>query len=216
MDQASDKLFELFVACLTLRCGTNVEVDDPVRSNGSNPDVLATIGGRRWGFACKALRSLHPEAIIDHIRKGVDQIERSPAELGVVVFSLKEVLDHERYWGIVNPDEWQLGAEPLYKCFRSGDEPTEQLKLEAQLIGRKIVDSAGKEAIADLFKGKKARPAFLQWANVVAGVVVDGLPHPATLRFFNLQWLEQPSQEDMAVYECLSRVAQTDPVGQPF
>jgi hypothetical protein len=50
------------------------------RRQGVNPDVLATLAGRKWGIACKALHGTNPEGFLEHFRKGVDQIERSVAE----------------------------------------------------------------------------------------------------------------------------------------
>lgn len=185
-NSASDKLFELFVGCLAMRCGSAVMLDNPQHSDGSNPDVLATIQGRRWGFACKALRSLSPESVIENLRKAIDQIERSPAEVGVPIFSLRSVLNHDEHWGIVNLEDWEAGAEPIYNCFPTPAEPIERLKQDVQQIGKLILDRAGRDAIVELFNGKKAAPAFLQWAHVASCIVVQDRPIPFSNRFFNL------------------------------
>src|SRR5207249_1641227 len=60
-DQATNKLFELFVGSLAVQCGSDVLMDDPFKSSGDNPDVIATLGGRRWGLACKVLHGDSPE-----------------------------------------------------------------------------------------------------------------------------------------------------------
>jgi hypothetical protein len=36
-----------------MQIGNGIELDDPYRSSGDNPDILASIDGIRWGFACK-------------------------------------------------------------------------------------------------------------------------------------------------------------------
>jgi hypothetical protein len=105
-DPSADKIFELLIACYAMRIGTEVHLD-PIKATaadqGRNPDVLATIGGRRWGFACKALHSAHPEAMYAHVEKAVQQIEDSEAELGAVVFSLRTQLDPAVIWPMVEP-----------------------------------------------------------------------------------------------------------------
>ena len=51
-DDATNKLFELYMGAVALQCGEGVVLDDPTSSKGDNPDVLVTLGGRRWGIAC--------------------------------------------------------------------------------------------------------------------------------------------------------------------
>jgi len=75
LDDATRKIFELFAASLAMQCGTNVVLEDPKKSaSGRNPDVLADLCGERWGIACKVLHSVHPEAFIENLVKGIDQI----------------------------------------------------------------------------------------------------------------------------------------------
>jgi hypothetical protein len=74
---ASNKLFELFFGLLCVPLSTDVELDHPTASKGNNPDILSTIDGRRWGFACKVLSGLSVITMFENIEKGVDQIEKS-------------------------------------------------------------------------------------------------------------------------------------------
>lgn len=39
-DQATNKLFELYMGAVALQCGQDLELDDPFQSSGANPDVL--------------------------------------------------------------------------------------------------------------------------------------------------------------------------------
>jgi hypothetical protein len=50
----SRKLVELYVACLAIHCGHNVELDHPVSSKGDNPDIMLDYGAFRWEIAIKA------------------------------------------------------------------------------------------------------------------------------------------------------------------
>ncbi|MGO8990346.1 MAG: hypothetical protein ACLQHW_15940 [bacterium] len=52
-DDACNKIFEMLVALFCLPLAETLELDDPFKSQGKNPDVLAKIEGTIWGFACK-------------------------------------------------------------------------------------------------------------------------------------------------------------------
>jgi hypothetical protein len=62
-DDAGNKVLELRVALACLRCGSELELDDPDgQSKGTNPDVISRMpDGRRWGFACKVVHSDRPQ-----------------------------------------------------------------------------------------------------------------------------------------------------------
>jgi hypothetical protein len=180
-DSATNKLFELVVATLAMQCGTVVDLDDPTASEGNNPDVLVTVSGRRWGIACKVLHSTHPEGFLDHLRKGVDQIEKSPATIGVVAFNLKNVLDHDALWPLaqisgsadLGPAAWP-NRELAYAA----------LEWQMDEIGRRLraqVEDFPSE-LAKIFNGKKSVPAFLLWGHTATGVLVDGRPAPTSAR----------------------------------
>src|SRR5262249_41613426 len=97
-DQVANKLFELYVGCLALRCGTDVTLDDPSSSRGDTPDVIATFGPMRWGIACKVLHGSHPQSILNLVASGLEQIERSDVDTGLVIVNLKNRIDHNFYW----------------------------------------------------------------------------------------------------------------------
>lgn len=180
-DDSSNKLFELLVACLAMQLSEDVELDDPKASTGRNPDVLASIGEQRWGFACKVLHSTHPEGFLDHLRKGIDQIERSPAEVGIVVFSLKNVLPHDDLWPLV-PDSSGTGLIPA--AWPSPEMAQGALHYCANEIGRRLTKEIGNagNALGVEFKDKKSVPAFLLWAPCTTGVLLEGRPVPTILR----------------------------------
>jgi hypothetical protein len=96
----NDKVFELWASAALLRVTTDCLVDDPIHSKGDNPDFIGTWHGKRWGFAFKAPHSDHPEALIKNIRKGVQQINDSAAEAGIVILSGKNFFPHDEAWPI--------------------------------------------------------------------------------------------------------------------
>jgi hypothetical protein len=164
-DQIANKLFELYVACLAMRCGTNVTLDDPSRSDGSNPDVLCTFGGIRWGIACKVVHGASPQSLLDLIEGGLDQIDRSPASTGVVIVNLKNRIDHDFYWP---PTTIDANGNRSSKGFRSLDEPLQGLTYDSQQIGAGLKAHATLQAIGAMFHGRKSIPAFALWAQTTA------------------------------------------------
>jgi hypothetical protein len=95
-DDAANKITELLVAALVMRFARAVELDPPQgRAGGANPDILSTVDGMRWGFACKTMTSPNPKTMFDRICDGVDQIEVSPAQRGVVIVNVKNIVDHD-------------------------------------------------------------------------------------------------------------------------
>lgn len=93
-DEASNKLFELFIALACLPLSSDVILDNPHNAQGDNPDVLAVVDGRRWGFACKVLNGTSPLTMFERLEEGINQIEVSPADTGFVFFNFKNLIDH--------------------------------------------------------------------------------------------------------------------------
>ncbi|HXB24590.1 MAG TPA: hypothetical protein VNV25_07675 [Gemmatimonadaceae bacterium] len=210
LDQQSRKIFELLVATWAMNCGGDVELDNPDHSLGDNPDVLITVDGRRWGFACKVLQRFHAEGFLEHLRKGIAQIEASPAHVGAVVFNLKNVLEHNRYWRIVNEKEWESGAEPRFSCFEEPHAPYTLLKSELEAIGTKLREHAGQAPFAGCFTGDKTISGYLLWGHTTSAVLLDGVPTVAGVRCLNLQYVQPVTGWRLDALESLGRAAQTD------
>lgn len=206
-DQATDKLLELFVGALAAHCGTHLELDDPNHSTGRNPDVLATIRGRVWGMACKTPHSNAPATLLANLEKGVQQIEASRAECGVVILALKNILRHDEFWPIRNPLEVAAGAEPLYGAYPTFKEASEGVLHAAETLGNSLLAVINQESLAGVFREKKALPGVLYWVHTACCVPVHGLPLATSVRFFNFQHLRPPTDDECAVMECLNRHA---------
>ena len=54
-NDASNKVLELLFALVLMDVGCDLVLENPKHSKDKNPDILITIDGRRWGFACKSL-----------------------------------------------------------------------------------------------------------------------------------------------------------------
>jgi hypothetical protein len=206
IDQATNKVFELVAAVLALHCGTDLELDDK-SAKGRNPDVLITIRGRRWGIACKALHGTNPEGFIVHLEKAIDQIEKSPAETGVVFFTIKNLIDQAKYWAITNPENVAAGEAPLFSAFLDPGQPFEMLAADANSVGNALKSYLPPGYLESAFAGKKALPGFLVWANVATAVVFNGLPVPTSARIMALQYVNPIEENDRGVLDCLHEAA---------
>ena len=122
-DDASRKLFELRLGIIAARCFDNLEVEPVDEPNSRNPDLLFDFESKRWGVACKVLDSTNPRTFIDRVVDGVRQIEKSPADTGLVAVNLKNVLNlHELFA--------RVGTERSVVTFNS------ELALAAEIVGR--------------------------------------------------------------------------------
>jgi len=214
-DQASNKIFELLTACYAMRCGTDVELDDPQTSaGGKNPDVLVTMEDQRWGIACKVLHSIHPEAIIANVEKGLIQIDASPAETGFLFLSLKNVVDRDRLWTITNEKEWGEGAAPRFSAFSDFTDAQTAFEAEIDRIVRIMVDSIGQEILRGLFKGHRALSGILFYAHVVCGVVVSDQPVATSIRFPTWASLQGTGNAPQPM-KCFHKVIQATPPARP-
>ena len=160
-DQASNKIFELFIACAFMIHASDVELEDPFVSKGDNPDVLGSLCDYRFGIACKVAHALKGKTIFDTIEKGVDQIECSPAEVGVVIINVKNIINHDRYWTITNQQEWKLGAKPLFSSCKNYIYARDLLIQEVNSIADIVFKAVTANDLKELFNGKKAIPTLL-------------------------------------------------------
>jgi hypothetical protein len=84
-----NKLIEAYWACLLMANDVDVDIDHPKHSIGNNPDVIALENkSPARAYAFKTVRSEHTQTLLEHLKKGVEQIEQSDAQEGIVVFHL--------------------------------------------------------------------------------------------------------------------------------
>ncbi len=201
-DQATNKLFELYMGAVALQCGEDLTLDNPFISSGENPDVLVTIKQRRWGIACKVLHGLSPQGFIDHLEKGLDQIDRSPAEVGVVAFNLKNVLPHDEIWPLAPLDG--IPGNPLTPAVWSDPAAPFQLLIRhMQQLGVELVSYLPSGYLATTFDNRRSVPGFLLWGASPSAAMIDGRPTPSSVRVLNFQTAGVVDPEDAKVLECL-------------
>ncbi len=191
-DAASNKLFELLIALAAADLGSDTELDHPDNSTGHNPDVLTTIETRgpvfrvpetkRWAFACKSLHSEAPKTLYDRVEEAIDQIRRAPsANTGVVIVNLKNVIDHDAFFPILNRADYEAGAEPTFGAFRHVGDAVALLEERSNRLIQAMVQKIGKTEVDDTFRGAKAIPAIVLVSQTTIGVVGRSTPVPTLL-----------------------------------
>lgn len=194
-DQAANKLFELYIGAAAVHCGQGLALDDPTSSAGDNPDVLTTICGRRWGFACKVLHSTSPQTFIDNLIKGLEQIDHSEAEIGVVIFNVKNVIPHDDIWPLA-PLDGIIGNPSTPAAWDDPNAPFQALVCHLQAIGVSLRQHIGTLEVSTLFRGHRSVPGFLLWGSSPSAAVIDGRPTPCSVRAMNFQNATEVPPED--------------------
>lgn len=202
-DQATNKLFELYMGAVALQCGSDPSLDDPHHSNGRNPDVLFTARGRRWGIACKVLHGRHPQGFVEHLTKGLDQIDASGAEVGVVAFNLKNVLMHDLVWPLA-PLDGVAGAPLTTGVWVSPEAPFRILLTQMEHLAADLASYLPQGHLDTLFARRKSIPAFLLWGASPSGVIINGKPTPTSVRAMIVKSVGTVRDEDMKVLRCLT------------
>jgi hypothetical protein len=180
-----NKVFELYIGCLTLFVANTVEMDDPYRSSGgTNPDVMTDFSKKRWGIACKVLHSTHPGGYYDHLAKAIDQIEKSGVERGIVMFGLKNLVPFDRLWPISDRTE----REVRYEYFATHETPLRMAQdWVVETFQQPVIDHAGGErAMVELFEGKAASPQVIHFVPLITGCMQGDDQAYAKMNVFKL------------------------------
>jgi hypothetical protein len=166
-----------------LEVGENVAIDDPERSTGKNPDVLATFAGIRWGFACKVLngQTFSPIMMFDNLEKAVDQIQESPTQVGIPVLNFKNVIDHDEIWPVLNVEEVKAGGEPVFAAWKHRDIPISILVGHAEKWHREFEDVNTQPEVKKLFEGKRSTAAAFAYLQSTSAVQTATKPPVPTL-----------------------------------
>jgi hypothetical protein len=187
-DQVAAKIFELFLGLVCLEVGTDTRLDGPVRSYGDNPDVLVTLAGRRWGFACKVPSGKSPVTAFDRLEEGIGQIEDcSAAEIGCVVFNLKNYIDHDQTWPLVNGADYAARKDtPTYGYWIDLRRPIYLLRRDALEWQQQLVKVNGLDNVRALFTGKKSIPGAILFLQTTTGIQLQQGPVNTVLGLFEL------------------------------
>jgi hypothetical protein len=190
LDRLAPKLFELLIGLAAMHIGSGITLDHPTKSSGgTNPDVIVTIEGARWAFACKMLNTYdegYPaktKAYFDNIKDGVRQINNADVDHGLVIVSMKNAIDHNKAWPLLNPDAFKNGASPEYGSHHTAAEITDYFASAARKFHHDMLDEQGMDNVHALFAGSKARPVAVQYLHTVAAVTCCDTTMATPLQF---------------------------------
>ena len=210
--EATNKIFELLFALVLLDVSDEVILDHPASAKGDNPDILATIDGQCWGFACKTIYGTSGKTFFDSLKKGVEQIEAAPkAQIGIVVMNFRNTISHEDCWPILNEVEYRRGEEPIFAAYeRPGEFVASHILAAVKRKHDQVVAEIGLPNVMNLFAGKKALPAFLAFCQTCSGRVSSLGPIPTSIskldvgRFGDVKAQQGVFEKiNLALYGCL-------------
>jgi hypothetical protein len=210
--EATNKIFELLFALVLLDVSDEVILDHPASAKGDNPDILATIDGQCWGFACKTIYGESGKTFYDNLKKGVEQIEEAPkAEIGIVVINFRNIISHEECWPIMNETEYRRGAAPLFTAFEQpGAFVASHILAAVKRKCDQVIADIEIDNVKNLFAGKKAVPAFLAFCETCSGRESAQGPIPTSILKLDVgQFGDVKAQQgvfekiNLAVYERL-------------
>ncbi|MBM9592038.1 hypothetical protein JWG41_16435 [Leptospira sp. 201903075] len=175
LDSNSNKVFELYLSLACMRISQKVKLDNPNISKGDNPDIIFDYEGQSIGIACKVLHSPNPKGIFQHIEKSIDQIEKSEATKGLIVISLKNIIDHDDFWKIQNLENVKNGtSEPEFNTFANSEDAKERLNSYVKPFFDYYSDPIELTALNELFLNKKTPPEFYFFLNSITSVMEHG------------------------------------------
>jgi len=178
-EEATNKIFELLFALVLLDIGRDLVLDPPDLAKGDNPDILVTLGKQRWGFACKTVYGQSGKTFFDNLKKGVEQVEVSEAQVGCAMVNFRNQLDHEPFWPLLNKDDYQAGAEPVFGAFPEPALLGMELCRQVTLKRDQVVTEIGLNNVINFFNGKKAVPGFLAFCQTITAKATSRGPIPS-------------------------------------
>lgn len=209
-DEASNKIFELLFALILLDVGTDIILDHPSLAEGDNPDILATIDGYRWGFACKTVYGKSGKTFFGNLKKGCEQIECSEALLGCVVVNFRNLLDHDAFLPIMNSIEYQNGAEPEFGAYLDPSVIIERIKWMVLEKQNQVFDEIGRENVLNTFAGRKAIPGFLAFCQTRASKITYAGPVATAISSLMLANFDN-SEDHLAVFSKINEALHERP-----
>ena len=208
-DQASNKLFELYLVAVTMPKGRNLKLDDPNSAKGDNPDILIDLRGRRWGFACKVVHSANEKTIFQNIAKAMSQIDNSDCEIGIPVINMKNIVDHAALWPLLNQEEVNSGKEPIWGAFIDIDHPKNMINSIVQDLFNKYQSDEWRTEFTELFKNTvKPPPAIMYILQGGSSVVKNKMPIPTRLNVTAVMPFRKFQKDEQKILRSINRTIQ--------
>lgn len=176
-DDTARKMAELYVGCLAVHVGREVELDSPTASKGDNPDVMFTVDecsiekrAQRWAIAIKTISSKQGQTIFERIQDGADQINRCNAEKGLVLINAKNALAHDLLWSTV---------------FSTEGDAVNELARQLNELAESANENRSQEEWNSVLSGKSVRPVVFLGQSLVRLQGSGGQQVPTSLKLLN-------------------------------
>lgn len=214
LQEQANKVFELLVGLVISELSSDVvlEVAEGQKAKKRNPDVVGTITGRKWGFACKVLCTTPSanlvktaaKAIKQNLEKGCEQLAESKVEKGLVIINLKNVLAHDDFWNVIERDE---AEEIIYSALPSEQIAVRKMDVFVDALAEALRLELGPDDVAAIFSDECLIPSVLMVMQTALVVVKSGKPIPTTLgRLARIPIENMIEAGDLQVIEMINRV----------
>lgn len=206
-DSGSNKIFELFIGLGCLPISSSVTLDDPNHAKGDNPDVLARIDGRVWGFPCKVINGKSLLTMFERLEEGIRQIQNSPAEIGSVVFNLRNLIDHDESWPILNLEAYQRrDAEPLFGSWAMPEPVISYLSALLNLKTSALAEVNGPDNLIAAIQGKRTIPGAVAMLQTTTSIRTSTGPLVTNVGILGAMQFREIDERDMRALEKLNDV----------
>jgi len=136
------------------------------------------------------LNSSNLKTIFDNIIKAVDQIEKSPADVGIPILNIKNIIDHDKFWPVLSERE-----ELKFVPFWDESIPVHMMHTFIDKIQEDLLDLIGEKNLIEIFRGKKSEPGCLVYCPTTTSIVINSYPTTTRLNIFNLMDFNDVSRE---------------------
>ncbi|ANJ95186.1 hypothetical protein [Serratia plymuthica] len=179
-DDTARKIAELYIGCLAVHVGTDVQLDSPTNAKGDNPDVMFTLKkdnseqtSQRWALAIKTISTIQGQTIFERIREGALQIDdpKCSADRGMVVINAKSALDHDALWN----GNYNNLSEGIVALKAQLDNLAEQANLNRP-----------QQEWDDIFAAKVVRPIIFMGQTLITLPTLLSNKTPTILKMFSI------------------------------
>jgi hypothetical protein len=124
--------------------------------------------------------------LIQNLNKGIDQIEKSPADTGFVIVNVKDLIKHEICWPGPEQVDFPEGSEVDSVAW---PDLSFVLSYLEGLATKRVLDmerEIGPPALRDMFRGKKAIPVVVHFLHTATAIAGPSSPVATSVLFLHL------------------------------
>jgi hypothetical protein len=191
---ATRKTIELMIGMAALNKFEDVILEDPECSNvnNPNPDILIRHDGKKFGIACKSIRSKSRSNLRSRIDEGLEQVERAikagkiDKRRGIILLDISALLDHDSIY-VPKPNfVWQAEHAP--------EVIQEHINVVLSELFEANQFTTFKESAGDLFENHQAAPGVLIYAHSLMIASLGDIINPRYMKAMRLLYAGDTSR----------------------